>query len=162
MASDTWAIVPSGANLSQPEATHASRLPLCFHSHEQAGPGAPELAPAAALTNQHGGAGLPTSWRLAPRLGHLSPGSFLLGPTTCSTSRAVYLLIASFTITHNNQLRHCQRNTHSWPWQWIGGQASHASPYDLWMRRKSGEKRERTEEKAEASNASQQGRPTTS
>lgn len=31
----------------------------------------------------------------------------------CSTSRAVYLLIASLTIAHNNQLRHCQRNTHS-------------------------------------------------
>lgn len=31
----------------------------------------------------------------------------------CSTSRAVYLLIASLTIVHNNQLRHCQRNTHS-------------------------------------------------
>lgn len=35
-------------------------------------------------------------------------------PTMCSTSRAVYLLIASSTIAHNNQLRHCQRNTHSW------------------------------------------------
>lgn len=36
-------------------------------------------------------------------------------PITRSTSRAVYLLIASFAITHNNQLRHCQRSTHSRP-----------------------------------------------
>lgn len=47
--------------------------------------------------------------------GRLSRVSSRGGPTTCSTSRAVYLLIASCTITHNNQLRHCQRNTHSWP-----------------------------------------------
>jgi len=42
------------------------------------------------------------------------PGRTEAGPTMCSTSRAVYLLIASLTIAHNNQLRHCQRNTHSW------------------------------------------------
>lgn len=45
-------------------------------------------------------------------------------PTMCSTSRAVYLLIASSTIAHNNQLRHCQRNTHSWhhtAGSWAGG-----------------------------------------
>ena len=45
---------------------------------------------------------------------HLSSQGDEAGPTTCSTSRAVYLLIASLTIVHNNQLRHCQRNTHSW------------------------------------------------
>lgn len=44
----------------------------------------------------------------------LMPGRSEAGPTMCSTSRAVYLLIASLTIAHNNQLRHCQRNTHSW------------------------------------------------
>lgn len=44
----------------------------------------------------------------------LKPGRYEAGPTMCSTSRAVYLLIASLTIAHNNQLRHCQRNTHSW------------------------------------------------
>lgn len=139
-----------------------SRLPFPFHSHEQAASGAPELASPTVLTNQHGGSKLPTSWRLMPRLGYLSPASSLLGPTTCSTSRAVYLLIASFTITHNNQLRHCQRNTHSWPWRWLRGQASCAFLYNLWMRRKSGEERERMEEKAETSNTSQQGWPTTS
>lgn len=45
---------------------------------------------------------------------HLSSQGDEAGPTMCSTSRAVYLLIASLTIVHNNQLRHCQRNTHSW------------------------------------------------
>lgn len=44
----------------------------------------------------------------------LKPQTSVAGPTMCSTSRAVYLLIASLTIAHNNQLRHCQRNTHSW------------------------------------------------
>lgn len=45
---------------------------------------------------------------------HLKPWRYEASPTMCSTSRAVYLLIASLTIVHNNQLRHCQRNTHSW------------------------------------------------
>lgn len=100
--------------IPQPGVGEGGFVPL--NIHEQTASRAPELAappkplPAntAGQSLQHPGSGVSpgsvASRRRLPR-----------GPTVCSTSRAVYLLIASFTITHNNQLRHCQRNTHSWP-----------------------------------------------
>lgn len=81
-------------------------LPLNIPKH--ASPGVLQPPPAA-LSHR-----LPKSWHLSKIWASLIV-SFLLGPITCSTSRAVYLLIASFAITHNNQLRHCQRSTHSRP-----------------------------------------------
>lgn len=76
-------------------------------------------------------------------------------PTMCSTSRAVYLLIASLTIAHNNQLRHCQRNTHSWHQtrgelgRWAGILlSSHSQRVRVWGQRKSqGRSCSSTEEK---------------
>lgn len=73
----------------------------------------------------------------------LKPWRHEAGPTTCSTSRAVYLLIASLTIVHNNQLRHCQRNTHSWHHTrrevragWLRS-SSHSRKGKVWGQRKS-------------------------
>lgn len=71
-------------------------------------PSAPSDTPSSSATQDTWAASQPGS----PSTSQSQGGE--AGPTMCSTSRAVYLLIASLTIVHNNQLRHCQRNTHSW------------------------------------------------
>lgn len=106
---------PRHANFSQPEVLTAQALclPLTLSTPKHAPSGVLTPAPPASL---------PTSTVeqllevLAP-LGGLGirRQPFLLGLSMCSTSRAVYLLIASLANTHNNQLRHCQRITHSRP-----------------------------------------------
>lgn len=83
-------------------------LPLNIPKHASPGVLLPQPPPTA-LSHW-----LPKSWCLSKIWASLI-FFFLLGPITCSTSRAVYLLIASFASTHNNQLRHCQRSTHSRP-----------------------------------------------
>lgn len=102
------------AHLAQPEATHvqqAASLLLQPRARRRGGPQSllPPSPSPTCLTELSFGPGVSLGLRC------LSLGSSLSGPTSCSTSRAVYLLIASLTITHNNQLRHCQRNTHSGP-----------------------------------------------